>query len=238
MNSISSEKIDGDTRCDACHAKSEARQRYATPSSQRAAPAESRSSSCSMSCVTRRARGRGTAAVRSRGRRSGSRRRRSCRTRRAAPAALAAAPGIVTSTSSTCSSPSSRSTSSRLPWTVTPWIRRRRSAGLSSTKPTTRVSGVSASSRASARPERPAPATRTRFCGPRALPRPGSRRSARREPATSVMQSSASTMKISSGKSMSGRVARTIPIVSGAEITTAATIASRSRADAKRQIRR
>ncbi len=52
------------------------------------------------------------------------------------------------------------------------------------------------------------------------------------------MHSTASTTKISSGKSPNGRVARTIPIVSGTETMTAVPIASRSRAEAKRQIRR
>ena len=93
--------------------------------------------------------------------------------------------------------------------------------GLSSRKPTTLRRRRLGSSRTSARPgaagaDDRAPAVR----GVRALPSPGRSRSARREAATSVMQSSASTTKISSGKSTSGRVARTIAIVSGAESTT------------------
>ncbi len=55
-----------------------------------------------------------------------------------------------------------RAASSSAPTTVMPWIRRRRTRGLSSRNPTTRASWVSWSSRARPRPARPAPTMRTR----------------------------------------------------------------------------
>ena len=76
--------------------------------------------------------------------------------------------GIETSTSSGRAVTSTVATSSVAPSTVTPWIRRRRSAGLSSRKPTTRASGSSRSSRTRLRPARPAPTTSTRRRSPRA----------------------------------------------------------------------
>ncbi len=84
------------------------------------------------------------------------------------------------------------------------------------------------------RPERPAPTIRTRSLRARGRREPaGRRRSTRRDAATSVVQSSASTTKISSGKSVSGRWIATIAIVTGADSTTAAAIASRSRGGCK-----
>ena len=101
--------------------------------------------------------------------------------------------------------------SSRPPSTLTPWIRRRRTRGLSSRKPTTRSVGRLAQL---AR-EAPAGAAgaddqhRARCAPRRRVPqRPAACAAPRREPATSGAHSSASTTKISSGKSSSGRVAR------------------------------
>ena len=53
------------------------------------------------------------------------------------------------------------------PITCTPWIRRRRTRGSSSTNPITRSPGVSRSSRRRLRPLRPAPTMRSRRCVPR-----------------------------------------------------------------------
>ena len=61
-----------------------------------------------------------------------------------------------------CAARAGRAISSVPPSTVTPWIRRRRSATLSSRNPTTRASCPSRSSRARLRPARPAPTTSTR----------------------------------------------------------------------------
>src|SRR5262249_23601205 len=69
----------------------------------------------------------------------------------------AGASGIVTITASGLTVARIRAMSSVLPWTATPSSRRRWRLGLSSTKPTTCSPGVSRSSRARLRPERPAP---------------------------------------------------------------------------------
>ena len=79
--------------------------------------------------------------------------------------------GMLTSTSSARVLAIARSASSRLPTTLTPSMRRRRTRGLSSRKPTTRASLPSRSSRARLRPARPAPTTRTRLRSPRARDR-------------------------------------------------------------------
>ena len=107
---------------------------------------------------------------------------------------------------------------------MTPWIRRRRRAGLSSRKPTTRVSGVSASSRASARARAAgaddedallrgaahAAAARAADAARAATPRRASCRGARRR------------RRSRAGSRANGADRPTIPIVIGTDSATAA----------------
>ena len=85
-----------------------------------------------------------------------------------------------------------RSSSGNPPSTLAPPIRRPRSAGLSSTNPTTRMPGVSRASRTRLRPNFPAPTIRTRDCRPAAPPssRSTQARKARRAPPTSASRRS------------------------------------------------
>ena len=133
-------------------------------------PGDRRSVSCAVCWLTRSGHVSERGAQRTRGRRSGSRPQPTRRRRRAPPASPTARTGSLRAPRRSGAGRSSRSASSTVPRTCTPWMRRRRSLVLSSRKPTTRVSGVSASSRASALPERPAPTTRTRRCSPRTVP--------------------------------------------------------------------
>src|SRR5581483_4253542 len=146
--------------------------------------------------------------------------------------------GIVTSTASGSWRPRIQPIWSIEPSTGTPWIRRVRKAGSSSTNPTTRSPGVSRSSRSRLRPLRPAPTMSVRL--PLRLPT-NSRsacatpRSQKRAMPIRSEQSIASMRNVPRGKPPHGVVPQMKKKAAASDSTTAETIAAASRAPAYRQ---
>ena len=169
---------------------------------------------------------------------------RRARLRATASSRSRGASGIVTSTSSGRAAPSRRASlveaAEHLDAEHAPAAQ---TLGLSSRKPTTllarRLAQLAGEAAGPTGRRRRSASARAAVRRATERSRSGAIRSARREPATSALQRSASTRKISSGKSPSvRRQRRRTPSATSAETSAAAAIASRSRGAAKRQTRR